>query len=234
MVQGTVAMNESGKPAQLLTVRRLRGLSYADGVRIQQACFEAVAADPAGRAFLLLVEHTPVITLGRASRREHLLAGPAELARLGIEVHESTRGGDVTYHGPGQLVGYPVMSLDRPGRDLHRFMRRIEEWVIRVCARWGIPAGRLTPHTGVWVGERKIAAIGIAARRWICYHGMALNVSTDLDRFRLIVPCGISQYGVTSMSEELGRGVDFEAVADAALEEFVREFEFDDWTREEA
>jgi lipoate-protein ligase B len=218
-----------------LRVRVVRDLSYGEGLRLQEESVASVAADREGLAHLLLVEHRPVITLGRSSRAENVLAGEAALARLGVAVAETGRGGDVTYHGPGQLVAYPVLSLDRLGRDLHAHMRRLESWMIAVCGRWGIVAGRKAGLTGVWVGEGKIAAIGIAARRWIAFHGTALNIAPEMSHFALIVPCGIREHGVTSMAAELGgEAPGWEAVAEAAAAEFVGVFEMEDWDCERA
>src|SRR5690242_13611228 len=162
---------------------------------------------------LLLLQHPPVITLGvRRDSRSHVTASDRQLAMHGIEVHEAGRGGDVTYHGPGQIVGYPILDL-RPDRcDVHRYVRDLEEVLIRVAADYGIEATRVTGLTGVWVGQEKLAAIGVRIARWITSHGFAINVTTDLDYFRLIVPCGISQGGVTSLARLLGRPVESQEV----------------------
>lgn len=153
---------------------------------------------------LLLLEHPPTITLGRGADPRHVLADEKRLAALGVEVVESPRGGDVTFHGPGQLVGYPIIHLQGQARDVHAYLRRLEEALIQVCAGFGVVAGRFPPHTGVWVRNRKIAAIGIHIRRWVTSHGFALNVRNMQEWFNLIVPCGIRDYGVTSLEEELG------------------------------
>jgi lipoate-protein ligase B len=163
---------------------------------------------------LLLLEHPPTFTLGRAARPEHILASPAEREREGIVVLESDRGGDITYHGPGQLVGYPILNLQAPPHhaDLHRYLRDIEETLIRALAAFGVEAGRFTGYTGVWTlldtpYPAKIAAIGIKTNRWITQHGFALNVQPNLAHFQMIVPCGISGYGVTSLHELLQREI---------------------------
>jgi lipoyl(octanoyl) transferase len=155
---------------------------------------------------LYAVEHDPVLTVGRGGHPENLRAGADELRRRGIEVFEVERGGDVTYHGPGQIVGYPVVDLASlpSGRDLHRYLRDLEEGLIGALSAFGIEGGRRPPYTGVWVGERKVAAIGVAVRRWIAYHGFALNVDPELGHFDLIHPCGIRHLGVTSMAQLLG------------------------------
>jgi len=214
----------SVEPGTVLIMRR-KELGYDDGLRLQQECFDKVRASGSSPAFLLLVEHTPVVTLGRSSHKDHIVAARSEFERRGVAVAESNRGGDVTFHGPGQLVAYPIMSLDRIGRDLHRYMRLLESWVISVCARWNIGACRRSGLTGVWVDDRKIASIGIAARHWIAYHGMAMNVNTDLSFFDLIVPCGIHGLTVTSMARETGREIDLEEVSRVAVEEFLDVFD---------
>ncbi len=155
---------------------------------------------------LLLVEHPPVLTLGRRAAKENRLAPAGRLEELGIEVVEVERGGDVTYHGPGQVVGYPVIDLRRHGRDLGLFLRSLEEVLIRALAAWGIEAGRQPPMTGVWTGQEKIAAIGIAVSRWVSYHGFCLNVAPDLGHFSLINPCGIRDRAVTSMARVMDGG----------------------------
>ena len=157
---------------------------------------------------LLLLEHTPVITLGRNASKEHVLSSPEVLASEGIEVVEANRGGDVTFHGPGQLVGYPILDLSRIRKDVVWYVRTLEEALIRTAADFGLPAGRKQGLTGVWVGEAKVAAIGVHISRWVTCHGFALNLETDLEFFRHIVPCGIGNYPVTCFRQLLGRPVD--------------------------
>ena len=168
---------------------------------------------------LLLLQNPPVITLGVKGDggRSNILATEKRLADLGIEVSESGRGGDVTYHGPGQVVGYPILDL-RPDRcDVHRYVRDLEEIMIRVCADHGVTAGRIKGKTGAWIGLEKIGAIGVRISRWITSHGFAFNVSTDLDHFNLIVPCGISDGGVTSLEKVTGRRLSLPDVEDALV-----------------
>ena len=170
---------------------------------------------PAG--ILLLVEHQPpVFTISRrAGAADHLLADPATLRAAGIEVRETDRGGDITYHGPGQLVAYPILDLNRLGLNLHGYMRFLEDAVIEVCRGFGVPAGRDhadPPATGVWTNGRKIAAMGVRVRRWVTMHGLALNVSTDLSHFDFIVPCGLAGRAVTSLERELGTAPDMQDV----------------------
>ena len=156
---------------------------------------------------MLLVEHPPVVTLGRSSKHGHLLASPALLAARGVELHEVERGGDVTFHGPGQLVGYAIIDLKRHTQDLHWYLRQVEAALIRALAPFGIAGERIQGFTGVWTGGRKVASIGVHARDWVTWHGFALNVTTDLSFFDLIVPCGISAVEMTSVARELERGL---------------------------
>lgn len=164
---------------------------------------------------LLLLEHPPTYTLGRGGRPEHLLADTEELSRLGARFLATDRGGDITFHGPGQIVGYPILDLTRLGRDVHIYLRRLEEVLIRALFRFGIEAERVSGLTGVWHREGKLAALGVRVARWVTSHGFALNVSTDLGYFDRIVPCGIVGRRVTSMENVLGRAVDAEQVKDA-------------------
>jgi lipoyl(octanoyl) transferase len=193
--------------AALLAVRRLGRLPYADGLALQAR----LVVERQGQAIpdtLLLLEHEPVITLGRNARRENLLWPEDELRRRGIEVFETGRGGDVTYHGPGQVVGYPIMDLSPDRRDVHRYVRDLEEVMIRTCRDYGVAAARVPGLTGTWVGPEKIGAIGVRIARWVTSHGFAFNVGTDLAPFGLIVPCGVPERGVTSLERLLGQPVD--------------------------
>lgn len=196
-------------------MRWLGRVSYAEATRLQDSLVRARRRNETPDT-LLLLEHPPVITLGRAGDRAHLLAGDAELERRGIEVFECGRGGDVTYHGPGQLVGYPILALGEDERDAHRYLRCIEQGLIRAVADLGVPAGRVPGLTGVWVGPDKLAAIGVRlSTGWITSHGFALNVDTDLDGFDTIVPCGIQDRGVTSLARLTGRSFEVSDVAAA-------------------
>jgi lipoyl(octanoyl) transferase len=208
-----------------LHVRRLGCVPYAEGVALQQRLVEERRRGEIPDT-LLLLEHPHVITLGVRVHhdRSHVVTPPAELARRGVEVHESGRGGDVTYHGPGQLVGYPIFDLNPDRRDLHRYVRDIEEALIQGVARFGVTAGRIPGLTGVWVGDDKVAAIGVRISRWITSHGFALNVCTDLDYFGLIVPCGITDHGVTSLSRLLGRRIAVDEVELPIIEGFTDVF----------
>jgi lipoyl(octanoyl) transferase len=209
-----------------LEVRRLGIVPYDEALALQR---QLVEERRAGRVpdLLLLLQHPPVITLGVKGDggRANIVATDARLAELGIAVHETGRGGDVTYHGPGQIVGYPILDL-RPDRcDVHRYVRDLEEVMIRVCADYGVAAGRIKGLTGTWIGAEKIGAIGVRLSRWITSHGFAFNVSTDLDHFRLIVPCGISDRGVTSLERATGRQLSFAEVEDKVVLCFQETFE---------
>ena len=207
-----------------MEVRRLGQLAYADGLELQQ---KLVIERQAGRVEdqFLLLEHDPVFTLGRNARQENVLF-PAELLReRGYEVFETGRGGDVTYHGPGQVVGYPILDLSPDRRDVHRYVRDLEEVMIRVCADYGIAAGRVEGLTGTWVGSDKIGAIGVRLSRWVTSHGFAFNVSTDLSAFDLIVPCGIRNRGVTSLRRLLGRDVARAEIMDGLVRHFAAVFD---------
>ena len=181
--------------------------AYGDVLELQRAAARARIDGSLTQDVLLLVEHDPVVTLGRSSKDAHLLADRAALAARGVELFEVERGGDVTFHGPGQLVGYPIVDLKRHKQDLHWYLRQVEEVLIRTLASLGIPAGRVPKYTGVWTKGRKIASIGVHARDWVTWHGFALNVSTELSYFDLIVPCGIPEVKMTSVERELGRSV---------------------------
>jgi lipoyl(octanoyl) transferase len=173
---------------------------------------------------LLLTEHDHVYTIGRSGTEHHLLASREELEQRNIAVVMNDRGGDITYHGPGQLVGYPILDLHSYYLDLHRYLRDLEEVVVRTLAEFGVAADRLAGYTGVWVGGEKICAIGIKSDHWVTMHGFALNVTTDMRPFDRIIPCGIFERGVTSMKEILGRDVPMEDVAGRLVVQFARIF----------
>ena len=175
---------------------------------------------------LLLLEHPDVITLGVKTRsdRSHVLETPEALAARGVALFETGRGGDVTYHGPGQLVGYPIFDLKPDRCDVHRYVRDLEDALILAVAEFGVTAGRVEGLTGIWVGEDKLAAIGVRISRWVTSHGFALNVNTDLSRFGLIVPCGIVGRGVTSLQRILGHDVSMDEVAGAVVRAFEAVF----------
>jgi lipoyl(octanoyl) transferase len=209
-----------------LEVRRLGIVRYAEALTLQR---ELVEERRAGRIpdVLLLLQHPPVITLGVKGDggRSNILVPEARLAELGVELSETGRGGDVTYHGPGQIVGYPILDLSPDRRDVHRYVRDLEEVMIRVCADYGLPAGRIKGLTGTWIGEEKIGAIGVRISRWITSHGFAFNVNTRLDDFRLIVPCGIADHGVTSLAGATGRAIEVADVEQQLVAHFEEVFD---------
>jgi len=208
-----------------IAVQRLGLVRYADALELQRGLVEERKA---GRIpdTLLLLQHPHVVTIGvRKGGAANIVASPARLRELAVEVFETGRGGDVTYHGPGQLVGYPILDLRPDRQDVHRYVRDLEEVMIRVCADHGLVAGRIQGLTGAWVGGDKIGAIGVRISRWITSHGFAFNVNTDLEYFRLIVPCGISDRGVTSLAKLTGRMHSLTDVEDRFLQHFVDVFE---------
>ena len=214
--------------SQRLVVRRLGRLGYAEGVELQKSLVQQRVAGEIDDT-LLFVEHPPVITLGVKTRGNlaNVRADATALAAQGVEVHETGRGGDVTFHGPGQLVGYPIIDLKPDRQDVHRYVRDLEEVLIRTAADFGIEAGRVKGFSGAWVGDTKLAAIGVRISRWVTSHGFALNVTTDLSGFDLIVPCGITDRGVTSLSALLGRDVAMADVERAVVTHVATVFDRD-------
>jgi lipoyl(octanoyl) transferase len=198
-------------------------VGYEESLRLQR---ERVAARKAGDIAdtLILLEHPPVYTLGRNANRENLLFSPDRLRRLGAEVFETDRGGDVTFHGPGQLVGYPILDLTRHQRDLAWYMRSLEEIFIRVAGEFGIHAGRTAGARGVWIGNDKLVAMGVHVSRWVTSHGFAFNVNTDLHFFDWIVPCGLHGKGVTSLQKILGRPVSMKEATERVIRQFGEVF----------
>ncbi len=209
-----------------LEVRRLGVVRYDEALAMQRQLVEDRRAGHVSD-LLLLLQHPAVITLGVKGDggRANIVATDERLAELGIAVHETGRGGDVTYHGPGQIVGYPILDLKPDRCDVHRYVRDLEEVMIQVCADCGVTAGRIQGLTGTWVGVEKIGAIGVRLSHWITSHGFAFNVSTDLDHFKLIVPCGISDRGVTSLERATGRRLSIDEVEDAVVRRFQEIFE---------
>lgn len=194
-----------------LEVKYLGRMDYREALEIQEDLLVKRQNHKVGDS-LLLVEHPPVITLGRRGRRENIVIPDHQLERQGVSVYEVSRGGDVTYHGPGQIVGYPIVHLENHHKDIKRFVWNIEEIFIRLLAdKYGIRAHREDKkYTGVWVGREKITAIGIAVKRWVTMHGFAFNVNTDLEHFKWITPCGITDRGITSLEKLSGGRIDFE------------------------
>lgn len=203
--------------------RWLGSVPYNDGLRLQESAIQHLRSEDAPEQ-LLLLEHPHVFTLGRGADSSNILADTEQLQTNSVEVHETGRGGDVTYHGPGQLVGYPIINLKPDRCDVHRYVRDLEGVLIRTIAEFGVIGTRIEGLTGVWVGNEKIAAIGVRIARWITSHGFALNVNTDLDYFKMIVPCGITDKGVTSLSRLLAKQIPLYEVAGVVSNEFARVF----------
>ncbi len=193
--------------------------------KLQRRKLEAGKQGAQSNDILLFVEHPHVYTLGKSGDNVHLLKSLAELSDINAEFVKIDRGGDITYHGPGQIVGYPIFDLDRHFTDVHKYLRYLEEVVIRTCADYNIEAGRIEGLTGVWIGNRKICAMGIKCSRWVTKHGFAFNVNTDLDYFNHIIPCGITDKQVTSLQELLGRHIDLAEVKEHILNHFEDVFE---------
>ncbi len=213
-----------------LTVYRLGRVEYEDGLQLMKLFAEARRQELCGDV-LLLLEHPPVLTLGRAAKRFNIVASDDRLASEGVEVFETDRGGDVTYHGPGQPVGHPILLLPPHRHDVRRYVRDVEQCIIRTLAEYGLSSGTIPKWPGVWLGEedspdaRKIGAIGVHLARWLTTHGFALNVNTHLPHFNLIVPCGIREAGVTSLQRELGHSVPMAEVEERVARHFGDVFE---------
>jgi lipoyl(octanoyl) transferase len=203
--------------------RYLGLVPYPEALALQQSLVEARKRNEVPDT-LLLLEHPHVITLGRAANRAHVLVDETTRQAKGIELFETGRGGDVTYHGPGQLVGYPIIYLAPGAQDVRRYVRNLEEVLIRTAADFGVKAGRIAGLSGVWVGDEKLAAIGVRISRWVTMHGFAFNVNTDLDYFRLIIPCGIRDHGVTSLEKILRAPVEIQSVARSVAHHFGEVF----------
>jgi len=217
-----------------LNVVDLGTTAYGKALELQRAAATARIAGVLPDDILLLVEHPPVVTLGRGTKPGHLVASEGQLRTRGVELFEVERGGDITFHGPGQLVGYPIIDLKAHRQDLHWYLRQVEESIIRAAAALGLPCERNTGYTGVWTRgtangaqsrPRKIASIGVHARDWVTWHGFALNVTTDLSYFDLIVPCGISDVTMTTVQRELGDAFPgFERVSNQVVASFASVF----------
>jgi len=210
------------EPRQCL-LRNIGRIGYADALDLQHDLHsKCVAGEIPG--ILLLLEHDPVITMGvKSSSEGNVLAGPEALKRQGVELVKTDRGGDVTYHGPGQLVGYPIVRLRELGGDLHGYLRMLEDTIIETLDAFGLKGERNGP-AGVWVGDRKVCSIGIAVRRWVTYHGFALNVDPTMPHFQLINPCGLASEKITSLAELLGKAPEMAAVREVYARSFVKVF----------
>lgn len=195
-------------------------LDYSECLSLQRELQERVSLDNQSKGFLLLIQHNPVVTIGRFGKENNILLPEDEIKKRGIEIWRIERGGDVTFHGPGQLVGYPIINLVHFQLGVKSYVQLLEEALINVLKKFSIEAGRIKDHTGVWVGKEKVAAIGVYVKGSITMHGFALNVNIDLDYFSLIVPCGISNMGVTSMKKILGEDIPLRQVATIFVKEF--------------
>ena len=220
-------------PDRALWTVRLGRMAYAEALELQRAVARARISGAVPQDVLLLVEHEPVVTMGRTAKQQNLTTAPELLAARGVELFEVERGGDVTYHGPGQLVGYPIVDLKRHRQDLHWYLRQVEEALIVAIGARGIEGERSEGYTGVWTrglagaephAPRKLASIGVHARDWVTWHGFALNVTTELSYFDLIVPCGIAGVDMTSMARELGAAVAMDEVEREVADAFGRVF----------
>jgi lipoyl(octanoyl) transferase len=214
----------TGQADRELWVVRLGRMGYEECLELQREVARQRISGEIPQDVLLLVEHPPVVTLGRSSKQKNLISSPAFLASRGVELFEVERGGDVTFHGPGQLVGYPIFDLKRHKLDLHWYLRSVEEALIRTLSAYGISSERNTGYTGVWTNGRKIVSIGVHARDWVTWHGFALNVSTDLSYFDLIVPCGIAGVEMTSILKETGATVPVDELTSVAARQFAELF----------
>jgi lipoyl(octanoyl) transferase len=216
-----------------LTAHRLGRIAYGDAHALQERLVEARKAGRIGDT-LLLLEHPKVITKGRRANSDNILLSGEALKQSGYELFETGRGGDVTFHGPGQLVVYPIVDLNPDRQDVRRYVRDLEETMIRVCADYGLTAARSDGFNGTWIESRKVGAVGVRISQWVTMHGFALNVSTDLSSFSAIVPCGISDRGVTSLSRELGREIAMAEVEQRAAQHFAALFDAELTLREGA
>lgn len=210
-----------------LTVAKLGLIKYEEALELQMKIQKLVTLNKLGHV-LLLLEHPPVITMGANAKLENILADPVLLKSKGIDIFKSSRGGDVTYHGPGQIVGYPILNLNDLGKDVKEHVRKLEESIIRLLkSEHGIDSGRVDGFTGVWIGNEKITAIGCSVKRWVTMHGFAFNVNTDMEGFTLINPCGIVDKGVTSLKNITGVTQDLQKNMDLVIKYFCETFDLE-------
>jgi len=204
-------------------------IDYAKAWNLQKEVFDKRVSGNTDDTFFML-EHPNTYTLGKTADKNNLISNKDYLEKEGISVFEIDRGGDITYHGPGQIVGYPIIDLKNWKQDTHLYLRNIEETIIKVCNYYGLNAGRKEKYTGVWIGERKICAIGVKISRWVTMHGFAFNINTNLNLFNGIIPCGIKDKEVTSLERELGKRFDINEVKDKILEVFINQFNYDEFS----
>lgn len=200
-------------------------IEYDNAWNLQKDVFKLRTSNEINDTFFLL-EHPHTYTLGKTADKKNLISNEAFLEKYGIKVYDIDRGGDITYHGPGQIVGYPIIKLSDWKEDTHLYLRNLEQIIIDVCGDFGLQTGRIEGLTGVWIEDRKIAAIGIKVSRWVTMHGFAFNVNTDLNLFNGIIPCGITDKKVTSLKEELGREIDIKEVKEMLIEKFEKRFDY--------
>lgn len=218
---------ESRSTSKILSYRDLGRIDYQEAWDIQRSLFEKrLNGDILDT--LLLLEHPHTYTLGKSADKRNLIGDNDYLREKGIKVYDIDRGGDITYHGPGQIVGYTIFDLKNWKMDTNLFLRAIEEVVIKTCSNFGLQTSRMEKHTGVWIEDRKICAIGIKVSRWITMHGFALNVNTDLGLFNGIIPCGINDKGVTSLQKELGKEFDIKSVKKVVINNVKNVFEYEE------
>ena len=213
----------------MLRVHKLGRISYSKALPQQVGLKDIVRKTKPEDDFLILLEHTPVLTLGKSWQGGNMLLSIEKYEELGFEVHKVSRGGDITYHGPGQLVAYPVFQLSRHGKDIHKFLRNLEEVSIRVMGEYGIEGSRKDGMTGAWSPSGKVCAIGVAISGWVSYHGLAFNVDPEMSHFGLIVPCGISKYPVASLKSNLGFAPPMAEVEQKFINNFCEVFNFNDF-----
>jgi len=209
-----------------LRVCLIKSMEYEAAFALQRECVEAHHKADKDSGMLILLEHPPVVTIGRSGTERNILASEERLRQAGVSVHETNRGGDVTYHGPGQIVGYPILPLKYHGKDIHRYLRTLEGVLMATLEDYGIGAFRREGLTGVWTKKGKIVSIGVAIRHWITYHGFALNVAPNMDHFELIRPCGLAGIAMTSMHAFLGRAPERSEVESRLLKHFCEAFGF--------
>lgn len=213
-----------------LTVYQLATVGYDEALAAQRLLVDRIAASQADEGALMLLEHPPILTIGRSGTSANILVPAEKLAAAGVTVRETNRGGDVTYHGPGQIVGYPILPLAYHGKDVHAYLRRLEGVLIGTLACFGIPSERRENYTGVWTVQGKIASIGVAISRWVTWHGFALNVAPNLEHFGLIHPCGLVGVRIASMQSILRAAPTRAEVEEVLLKRFCAEFAFDQMT----
>ena len=209
-----------------LNVCRIPYMEYEAAFALQRRCVESLRQSGEDSGLLILIEHPPVLTIGRSGTDANIIVPRERLEREGVAVYESNRGGDITYHGPGQIVGYPIIPLSFHGKDIHRYMRTLEAILMDTLSDYDIPSSRKEGYTGVWTPKGKIVSIGVAVRHWITYHGFALNVAPDMAHFGLIHPCGLVGVQMACMRDFLGSAPERSGVEDAIVSHFCQAFGF--------